>query len=150
MPEGPFLIGSVLYGDDQKVADFVVNHFPMVGGHRWDKYTALGVVHGDRLIGGVVFHNYHKIAADIEISAAFTTAKWCLPNTVKQLFAYPLNQLKCRRISARTGRRNKRARSFLERLGFRVEGVARHAYDGKQDIIHYGLLVEQSNWLKGK
>lgn len=150
MPEGPFLVGNVLYNDSQKVADFILSQFPGIDVAHWESFTALGVVQKEALVGGVVFHHYHPRAKDIEISAAFANARWCLPNTVKQLFSYPLNQLGCTRISARTGRRNSRARAFLERLDFRVEGVARRAYDGKQDVIHYGLLVPECGWLKGK
>ena len=145
-----FVVGSVLYSDDEYVANFVRSQFPRVGPTRWEAFKALGVLRGGSLIGGVVFHNYHEAANDIEISAAMLHPRWCLPATVKQLFAYPLAQLKCTRITARTSRRNKPARTFLERLGFRVEGVLRRAHDGKQDVILYGLLVEQSEWLKGK
>lgn len=149
MPDGEYMVAgsSVLFGADKKVAAYVLSRFP--GNPMWEQFKALGVVRHGALIGGVVFHNYHPAASDIEISAAFDSPLWCLPRTVEQLFSYPIAQLKCQRITARTSRRNKPARSFLERLGFRVEGVLRRAHDGKQDVILYGLLIEQSSWLKG-
>ena len=148
--DGPYLIGSVLYNDDEKVADFVRSQFPHRFDAGWEKFKALGVVRGAKLIGGVVFHDYHSAANDIEISASFMTPSWCLPQTVKLLFDYPLNQLGCKRISAKTGRKNRCARSFLERLGFKVEGVARRALDGRQDVIHYGLLTEELTWKRSR
>lgn len=146
MVDGPYLIGSVLYNDDDKIAEFVRTMCPHLINTTWDKFRALGVVRRAAIVGGVVFHNYRERAHDIEISAAFSTSAWCLPQTAKQICDYPINQLGCKRITARTARKNRKARGFLERLGFKVEGVARRALDGRQDMILYGLLIEDMTW----
>ena len=148
LPEGPFLVGSVLYNDKAKVAQIVASLLPKGPVWSWENFSALGVVRRGNLIGGVIYSNYRPHANDIEITAAFSSPDWCLPDTIKQILAFPIQQLGCTRCTARTARRNKPARQFNERLGFKVEGVQRKAYDGKQDIIIYGLLLDQFDWLK--
>jgi len=91
---------------------------------------------------------YHPEAADVSITGAFTSPAWCLPQTMKQIMAYPLQTLQCKRCTSKSARKNKPNRRFLERLGFVVEGVQRRAYDGKQDIILYGVLLEELKWKK--
>lgn len=146
-PQGPHIIDSLLYGASEVVSEFVRARIPHMQGHTFGPYRAIGVIRGNALVGGVVFHNYRH--HDIEMSGAFDTPRWCLPQTLRDLFAYPFIQLGCARMTTITGRKNKRARSADERLGFRLEGVARRALDGKQDAMIYGMLREECRWIKG-
>lgn len=150
--------GNVIYNDDERVAEFIIPMLPKGPVWHWDNFRALGVVRRSadpevlELIGGVIFHNYRPHARDIEITAAFNSPRWCLPDTIKQILAFPIEQLGCTRCTARTARNNKHARLFNERLGFKVEGVQRRAFDGKPsprgDTIMYGLLLDQFEWLR--
>jgi RimJ/RimL family protein N-acetyltransferase len=136
---------GVLYGADEAVAR-LVKRLSGVNKGDWPWFRALGVVKGDTLVGGVVFHNYRPEAYDIEITAGFSTPRWCSPATLTQILRYPITQLGCRRCTARTAMSNRKARFFLERLGFECEGVMRRAYDGKEDMLVYGVLREQLAW----
>lgn len=147
-PEEAHFIGSVLYNADEKVATCVLAMLPHLTG-RWapGMFRALGVFRRGQLIGGVVFHDYNEARRDISITAAFTSPAWCLPDTMRQIMAYPLDKLKCTRCTARTTRGNKAARAFNERLGFKVEGVSRSGPKAsKKDIIMYGVLLEELKW----
>lgn len=141
------LRNGVLYGADAAVAR-LVRRLSGVSKGEWPWFQALGVVKGGELIGGVVFHSYRPEAYDIEITAAFASPKWCSPATLSQILRYPIEQLGCRRCTAKTATSNRRARFFLERLGFECEGVLRRAYDGKEDWLVYGVLREQLRWRK--
>jgi RimJ/RimL family protein N-acetyltransferase len=129
------------------VAAFVEKRLKLDG--QWAFYQAIGVMLGDRLVGGVVFHDYHPRAADIEISAAFDTAAWCSPAALKGFLFYPMHTLKLQRCTARVAESNARARRFLSRLGFREEGRLRRAFDGEEDMLVYGVLREDAVF-KGK
>jgi hypothetical protein len=149
----PYLIGSVLYNDTERVAKFVADRVPLMAGRTFQfgpdgkpRFVALGVVRRGKFAAGVVFHNYH--GHDIEMSAAADDPLWCLPETLRQLFAYPFAQLNCVRMTTITGRKNKRARKIDERLGFRLEGVVRKGIDGKEDAVIYGLLKSECKWIK--
>lgn len=147
-PGGPYIIGSLLYGANEIVSEFVRGLIPTMHNHQWGTHVAIGVLRGDELVGGVVYHNYRY--HDIEFSGAFTTPRWCLPQTLRGLFQYPFEQLGCVRMTTVTARNNKRARRMDEGLGFRLEGCLRKAFDGKQDAMIYGLMREHCKFLKGR
>ena len=137
------LVGSVLLGADEEVAAWVAQRVPEF---EPQKYVALGVVRGDRFVGGAVFHNFRK--HDIEVVVAFDDPRWALPGTLRALFAYPFVTLGCVRLTALIARKNKRSRRLTEGLGFRLEGVARRAFDGRQDAMIYGMLRDECKFLR--
>ena len=138
------LCNDVLYGADAAVAGLVKQLGDVKGDWPW--YAALGVVKGGRLVGGVVFHDWRPDAYDIQITAGFETPRWCSPLTLTQILRYPIEQLGCRRCTAFTAMSNRKARFFLERLGFECEGVLRKGHDGVEDRLVYGVLREQLKW----
>lgn len=144
----PVLVGSVLYGADAHVVDFVKRRIPHMRDRDFGPASALGVVDQDGIIlGGVVFHAYRPQDGDIEMSAAFDHPRWAMPQTLRHLFRYPFVQLNCIRMTTITPRGNKRARRFDEGLGFKLEGVLRKAVSG-QDAMIYGMLRSECRWLK--
>ena len=135
--------GSLLVGADRLVSDFVRARIPHMRDQHFSPHVAIGVIRNGQLCGGVVFHSLrtcHGKPLDIEMSAAFDDPRWCLPATLRKLFAYPFIQLGCIRMTTITGRKNKRARRIDVGLGFQLEGVARKAIDGKEDAMIYGML----------
>jgi RimJ/RimL family protein N-acetyltransferase len=131
----PTVVGSVLYGDDAAVMKFVSERVP--GTHYgFGNAKALGVIRNGKMVGGVVFHNFR--GHDIEMSGAFDDPRWCLPQTLRTLFAYPFVQLGCARMTTITSRANHRARKIDKGLGFKLEGVIRKGWDGDNDALVFG------------
>jgi hypothetical protein len=128
------IVGSLLLGADELVGEMVKSR------------VAIGVIRRGQLVGGVVYHAYRTF--DIQLSAAFDTVGWALPGTVRALLAYPFNELGVSRVTAFTGRKNKKAKKLLTDLGFTLEGVAKRGLDGIEDAFAYGLLREDCRWLK--
>jgi hypothetical protein len=141
------IVGSVLYGADKAVAAMVAARVPWVGADGFGPCRALGVVRGDRLLGGIVFHNFN--GATIEMSGAFDRADWIRPATLRRLFAYPFVDAGCLNLLTVTPRRNKRARKLDEFLGFKVVGVVERAY-GHDDAVIYQMPRGSCRWLKEK
>lgn len=139
------LVGSVLYDADELVVPLVEGLIPHVGEGGFGPCRALGVVRGDILLGGVVFHN-HK-GPVIEMSGAFTRPDWIRPSTVRRILNYPYNDLGIDNLITITPKSNKRARQIDEFLGFRVAGTIKHAF-GKDDAIIYQLPREYCRWIK--
>ena len=144
----PVIVGSLLIGADEMVAEMVRQHTPVshVREFGFGPCVAFGIVRSGRLIGGVVFNNYR--GHDIHVSVAFNGRGRVLPGDVRALCDYPFGQLGCKRVTAITGKKNKRARKILERIGFTLEGVARRGLDGFEDAMIFGLLRENCKWLK--
>lgn len=144
----PVIVGSILIGADDLVSEMVRSRIPQMRDRSFGECTALGVVRRGVLVGGWVYHRYRGF--DVMISAAFDRPGWALPGTVRALFEYPFHQLGCERISAWTGKKNRKARKALEDLGFVLEGVCKRGYDGVEDACMYGLLKQDCRWLKGR
>lgn len=96
-----------------------------------------------RILGAVAYQRYRE--TDIEMVCAGEPG-WLNRTAIKAYFAYPFIQLGCKRVTVICHRKNKRARKFVERLGFRLEGVHRKAMDNG-DAISYGLLRSETKWL---
>lgn len=146
------VVGSVLYGADREVAEFVWKRIP----HFRDKpfpfegAAALGVVRdlgeGPQLIGGVVFNNYEGHL--IEMSGAFDHPDWARPSTLRRLFEYPFVQLGVKVMITRTARNNKRARRIDEGVGFKLSGIVPKAIDGRQDCCIYYMEPKDCRFLR--
>lgn len=128
---------------DRDVADWVSDQ--IWGAPEFENHQAIGVLRGSELVGGVVYHNYRE--HDIELSCAATDPRWLSRGRLSVLFGYPFIQLGCLRVTAVAARSNKRARRMNERLGFKLEGCARKAWEGK-DAMLYGMLREECRWLR--
>jgi RimJ/RimL family protein N-acetyltransferase len=148
MTSRPVVVGSLLFGADELVGEMVKSRIPHMRTLQWGSFQALGVVRHGQLVGGVVYHHYRGF--DIQIAAAFDAKSWALPGTLRALCAYPFVQLGVTRVTAITGKKNKKARRTLERIGFALEGVAKRGLDGVEDAMIFGLLKDNCKWLKDK
>lgn len=156
----PSVVGSVLYGMDEHVADFVSKRIRHMGGGSFGErhpvtgklpYHAIGVLRGPELVGGVVFHNKRYAIGgkliDVEMGAAFDASDWCRPSTLRRLFEFPFVTLDSPRMTTITSLKNKPARIIDEGLGFLLEGKHPRAIDGKETAVSYGMLRENCVWI---
>ena len=137
----------IVLGLDPLVARWVQERIP--GARDFGKCTAVGIADGDLLIAGAVYNNFHGHM--IEGSIASISPKWCNKTTIRAFLAYPFLQLKVGRLQSTVAKKNKHTRRFLERLGFRLEGVGRQAWpDGSDACVYSMLRHEAEKWLKQK
>lgn len=140
----PVIVDGVLYGMDAAVTEWVLARIPGCTG--FGPSTGLGIVRGGRIVGGVVFSNWH--GHDVSVSGAVDPGFRTSPAAVRRILAYAFGQLGCARLTIETGKKHRAARAFAERMGFRLEGVKRHGLDGRQDQIIYGLLKSECRFLR--
>lgn len=133
----------ILFGHNQEVSAWVCSR---VGMPTPINSAALGAVVDGKLIGGVVYTNYR--GCDIEMIAAADSPRWITRAHLDAFFGYPFRQLQCLRVSAITERRNHKARDFIERIGFRLEGSHPRAMDGRT-ALSYGMVREDCRWIGG-
>lgn len=109
-------------------------------------YQAFMVVNDNQdFVAGVVISNFRKWDCDISCVSE-TPAAW-RPHVCRAIFKYVFDQLGCVRCTSITSKANRKARSFLESLGFQLEGNARLGYDGRRDAMIYGLLRSECRFL---
>ena len=108
---------DLLYGHNETVAAWVAAHIP--GCERgFDKPVAIGVLDGERLIGGTAFHNWNPEAGVIEMSSAGTSARWLIRPMLKAIFGYVFDQLACQLVVMRVSERNERMIGIARKFGF--------------------------------
>lgn len=78
------------------------------GGHRgFGACTSMGVVEGEKLIAGLVYHNWHPESGVIEISGAAVTERWLSRPVLWAMFAYPFNDIGAQMTVMRVSEKNK-------------------------------------------
>lgn len=87
--------------------------------------VAMGVVRDDELVAGVVYHNWSPETQAIEISAAATDPKWLNKSILKQIFAYPFDQIGCQIVVARIAESNTRTRRIWKAIGSQEHVIPR-------------------------
>lgn len=109
-------------------------------------YSAFMVVDDDKnFVAGVTITNFRK--TDCEVSCASDAPLAFRPHVCRAIFKYIFEQLGCVRCTSITVKGNRKARSFLEGLGFQLEGNVRLGYDGRRDALIYGLLRSECRFL---
>ena len=140
----------LVVGHDQFFADWVAARIPQLAGTLgFGPCTAIGVAHGAVVLGACVYHGFAPQWRDIQMSFASVDRRWLIGppgdrlGLIRGLMAYPFDQLKVARVTTYTPKRNREARRFLDRFGFKREGLIRRGF-GSDDMVVSGLL--QSEW----
>ena len=146
-PEVPTTIARL----DIAVAAWVAHNLGFPVGC-FDPCTALGVVYRGELIAGVVYYNFRDYrdmggGAMMESAIFATSPRWMTRRTAYYLCAYPFLQLGVTRWHLSIDRRNKRARDFVQRAGWKLEGIARRGFDGRKPAAVFSMLPEECSWL---
>src|SRR5690349_3238467 len=131
---------DLIYGRDAEVAEWVRVRTDVL---TFGACAAIGVALDGTLIAGLVYREY--TGRDIQLSIAADSPKWCTKRTLRYLLGYPFLQLKCARVTAIVAKKNKRSRTLVERLGFKLEGTIRRAFPKDHGLI-YGMLREECKW----
>lgn len=141
---------NVVYGHDEYVSQWVAAKLQIRPFQR-GLCRAIGITENNELIAGVVYNNQlldnHGKPLLIEMTIASVDRAWCTRHNLNHLFAYPFIHLGVKRVQATCGRKAKRVRRFLERLGFKLEGIMREASPSGGDMAHYSMLKPECMWI---
>ena len=134
----------ILWDQRERCGDWAKQYIPYVDS--WGEwYQAIGLERDGELQAVVVYNHYTKFDIAIHI-AAIEGKRWMTRQFLKAGFSYPFVQLGVQRVTGYVPSRNLLAQHFDEHLGFRREGVLRHALP-TEDLIVYGMLRSECRWL---
>lgn len=108
---------------------------------------AIGFADDTGLKAGVVYHNWSPETQVIELSAASTTRKWLTKDALRQIFAYPFDQLGCRLCVARISENNTRTRRIWRALGATEHIIPAMRGPREAEIIS---ILSAETWADGK
>lgn len=110
---------------------------------------AIGVLNAaDQLVAGVVYHNYDPDCLSVELSFAADTPKWLTRKLICELLNYPFETMGLNRITGCTPDNATSALAFLERFGFKREGVAKDGFGPGVNAVVSRLLKRE--WVRTK
>jgi RimJ/RimL family protein N-acetyltransferase len=131
----------LIYGQDEKVAAWVAGRIPHVGAAGFGPCRAVAVVHGDKPLGAVVYHDYNPHHGVCQISMAATSPLWAKRETILDLLAIPFRQYRCRKVWTCIPSDNERAIRFNHGIGMVREAVLRHHFGHKRAAWIFGMMV---------
>lgn len=131
----------ILTGHDQEITQWVCKQ---LGCRTLGDTAAIGFLDNDKLIGGVVYHNFRY--PNMELSIATISPKWCTRSNIKAVFNYPFKYYDLNRVTAIIDTANSKAIKLVEKIGFVKEGVIRKN-SNRGDAYLYGMLKEECKWL---
>jgi len=140
------MVGNVVFGSDMEVADWVASHIPEFKVD--ENSTALGVIRDGELIAGVIYERYNGV--HVEVSIATADPRWAKRSTLKTLFGYPFNQLRCKAITVLVPSSNMESLNLATKLGFRPEAFIKYsAHDGSALVV-LKMFKEDCHWIEEK
>jgi hypothetical protein len=138
----------LLLGYDEQVAVWAAARIPHMGVPP-EKCVGMGIVDGSgHLRGAALFHGYTPAYRSIDISFVLESPRWLTLPVTAGIMAYPFIQLHCGRVTAATPRKSASARRFLEKFGFKREGLVRRGFGDFGDAVVYGLT--ERDWSESR
>lgn len=103
----------------------------------------MGLVDGETVVAGVVYHNYYPEGGVIELSSASDDKRWLARPVVKAMFGYPFDQLGCQMVILRVSERNTGMVRIAERFGFTAYRIPRLRGRDEAEII---FTLTEETW----
>lgn len=139
----------------QKIAQWAAEQIPWfknVGAEIFgpcEAWAILKDVEGKpKLMGAMIFNNYHPECGDIEWNVISLEEGWASQNVFRTAADYVFNQLKCSRVSVTLPRGAKKYRAHAKQMGFKEEGIKRRGFANGVDAVLYGILREECTFLE--
>lgn len=115
-----------------------IPHAPTL--HTDENAVALAVATDDnQMAAGVVFNNYCPYDGTIQVHLAACNPLWTRGTIVRDILAYPFNQLKVNKVWGATPQDMVHVLKVNRKMGFKQEGILRYHIRGKHAVIT-GLL----------
>jgi len=108
-----------IHGQDALVAEWVAARIPHIGGpDAFGPHATVGVANDDKLIAGIVYHNYLPRYGHCEISFAADTPRFATRGVIRALLSVPFEQYACRTASLMIPHKAARVLRFVGGIGF--------------------------------
>lgn len=112
-----------------------------------DEHYTLGFVVGNKLIGGLIYHNIRP-QRDLWWTIYTTDKRWCTRRILRKIFGFAFNYWQVKRVSLLVNADNQDCLKLIEKLGFKREGLLRRFREDDTDCYFYGILKSENKWSK--
>jgi RimJ/RimL family protein N-acetyltransferase len=140
---------ELIAGLDRLVTDWVIERVPEADADSFWPCVAIGVASGDRLIAGVLFHDWRPQFGVIELSMAADSPIWARRSIIKTLLAYPFDQLGANKLFTVAPSENTAALKVNRHIGFTQEAILAHHLGPKRHAVINRMLRADYSRLYG-
>lgn len=121
---------------DDSMAEWVGSRIQHVGANNFGPCFGLSVKRGNRLLAGVVYHDYQPDNRTIQLSMAADSPMWAHRLTIGVLLSVPFEQLGVFKVWTATPHENIKALRVNINIGFTHDAVLEHHFGpGKHAVI---------------
>ena len=136
----------VVWGYDDETANWVARRIPRCE-RGFGNCRAAAVLDNDKIVAGVVLHNWNPEAGVIEMSIASTTPRWFTRDVAEEILGYAFNKCKCQMVTARTAEANKRARKLWSAMGSSEYIIPNLRGRGESEVI---MTMTDDDWSESR
>jgi RimJ/RimL family protein N-acetyltransferase len=111
----------------------------LANGEYYGNTLTVGIVEDEALIAGLIFHKTNE--KNVIVSAYSKSARWAGKRILKHLCGICFKFLKAEIITALTSSRNKKAKRFLAKAGFKFHGSIKHGRAYGSDAFIYQMEI---------
>lgn len=148
---GGAALRRLVFGHDEAIAAWVADRIPHVGGLGFSgPCAAIGIASGDRLLAGIVYHDYQAAYGTIQLSMAAESPMWARRETIRALLHYPFRQLGVFKAWTATPHDNDAALRVNEHIGFKREGTLAHHFGRKRHCVVCRMFATDYTRLYGE
>lgn len=126
---------NILHGEDQLVARWVADRIDFVPTVDFGPCAALGVVKENRMLAGVVYHDWQPDLGTIQLSMAADSPLWARRAVIAGLLSYPFKKLGAFKAWIATPLTSEHALRTFYRIGFKKEAVLAHHFGRKKHCV---------------
>ena len=134
----------LIYGADEAVARWTALHVDDCD-RGFGPCKAVGVFSGDKIVAGVVFHNWSPETQVIEVSCAAISPHWAARSILTELFDYPFSF--CRLVVTRFSEKNKRVEKLWRAFGADLIRLPDMRAEGEAEIL---ATLKPAQWKKSR
>ena len=138
-------VGNILFGADELVGKWVAKRIP--GLKINDDMTALGIIGGDQIVGGVVYDNWNGIHCEAAI-AGLPGKRWLDRASLHAIFFYPFVTLNCEAVSVSIPSTNLQSLNLATKLGFEPEALIKFAAPDGSTLVVLKMFRDTCRWIK--
>ena len=109
--------------------------------------VTLAFVSGNKIMGGLVFHNYDPENGVIEVSTASLSKKWFNRTILRQITAYVFEKCNCHAMVARTAPDNEPVLRIWRALGADEVTIPHLRGRGVPEVV---FILTDAAWRKSK
>ncbi len=109
--------------------------------------VAMGVIDGELLISGMIFHNYSPECETIELSGAAISKRWLTRRVFNEMFGYAFDYVGCQMLVARHSEHNKQLRRMWNAVGATEYMIPRLRGRNEAEVI---ATYTAETWREGR